>query len=62
MSGPAVAVGDKLTFRAVTRWDNRAVTRVIRAIAPDGKPMVAYGGWHNFIVLPDEILAIAHFD
>ena len=51
-------VGDRITFRSITRWSAKATTRVVKAIDPDGSVAVRYGGWGDFRVLPAEIVAV----
>lgn len=47
-------VGDRITFRSPTRWADRTVTRVVKAIQAD-HPVVRYGGYGEFIVRPHEV-------
>ena len=49
-------IGDSITFRAVTRWSSAVATRVITGFSRDGRPLVRYGGWSDFMVSWDEIL------
>ena len=50
-------VGDRLTFKAATRSHYRKATRPIRGFTPQGRPMVAYHGWSDFVVQPHEIIS-----
>lgn len=49
------AVGDRITFRAVCRWNSAKATRVINGFY-NGRPTVAFGGYRDFVVRLDEIL------
>ena len=52
-----IEIGDKITFRAATRWNCGKVTRVVNGFY-DSKnkiPTVRYGGWSDFVVKPNEI-------
>jgi hypothetical protein len=51
-------IGDRIKFRAATRWSDKAVIRKIVAIGDDGKPEVRFGGWSNFVVRPHEVIAV----
>lgn len=51
-------IGDRVTFRSIARWSAKAQTRVVKAVEPDGHVQVRYGGWGDFRVRPDEIVAI----
>ena len=51
------AVGDRIKFRACTRWDDKAATRKVNGFY-QGMPTVRYGGCPNFIVRPHEIIAV----
>lgn len=54
-----VAVGDSITFKAATRASFKKVTRKVVGIDEQGRPLVRYEGWENFIVHWREISAIA---
>lgn len=52
--------GDRIKFKAVTRWSNRAVWRVVTAIGrqasrDDSRIQVRFGGCSNFYVRDYEI-------
>ena len=50
-------VGDKIKFKAVTRWGYKAAWRTINGF--DGqRPTVRFSGWSNFIVNLGEIVDI----
>lgn len=51
-------IGDRLTFKSVTRDSYRKATRFITGFDPIGRPLVRYAGWHGFVVLPHEIISI----
>ena len=61
-------VGDRLTFKAATRWSCAKATRKVNGFynlyADDGctirdkYPTVRYGGWPDFVVRPYEIISI----
>lgn len=53
-----INVGDRITFRAATRWSGASVTRVVRGFDAFGRPLVRYGGWSDFVVRLDEISAV----
>lgn len=53
-------VGDLLTFKAATRCSYAKVTRKITGFDHFGRPLVRYAGWRDFIVLPREIISVAH--
>lgn len=49
-------VGDYIVFTAATRWGScKPVKRKVLDIDYEGRPLVRYGGWDNFIVYPKEI-------
>ena len=50
-----IQIGDRITFRAATRWSDKPATRVVNGFIA-GNPTVRYGGWAQFIVRVDEIL------
>ena len=51
----AIQIGQEITFRAVTRHSGTTVTRIVRDLLADGRPLVKYHGWPLFIVNWDEI-------
>lgn len=51
-------VGDRITFRAVTRDSDRTVTRKVTGFWITGEPEVRYAGYSNFIVHWREISAV----
>ena len=56
-----VKIGDKIKFKAATRWNCGAVWRKVngfRQIGPYFRPTVRYGGWPNFTVRSEEILEV----
>lgn len=58
MSFPSLKVGDRIRFLAITRWSDRPALRKVRAIDHQGRPLVRFGGWDNFIVERHEVLDI----
>lgn len=54
-----IAVGDRIKFRALTRYSSRALLRTVREVMPSGTVSVAAHGYDDFMVKPEEI--IAHF-
>lgn len=50
-----IKVGDRITFKAATRWSHRKATRVVNGFYC-GRPTVRYAGCGGFIVHPFEIL------
>ena len=48
--------GDRIKFRAVTRWSSATVWRVVTGIDNEGRPEVRYGGWSHFLVHPKEVI------
>ena len=52
--------GDRIRFRAPTRWSCRPVWRVVNGLDPHrpGRVTVRFGGWGAFVVMPHEILEI----
>lgn len=54
-----IAVGDRITFRAVTRNGAPLMTRVVNGFWPNGDPTVRAHGWSQFAVRPQEITAIS---
>ena len=49
-----IVIGDRIIFKAQTRFSNEKVMRVVNGFY-DGKPTVRYASWPNFIVNPNEI-------
>lgn len=58
MAKRKVKVGDRIRFRAATRWSNAAVWRKVNGFWANGMPTVRFGGWDNFVVQPGEILEV----
>lgn len=52
-----IEVGDRIKFRAVTRWSSRAVWRKVNGFY-QGRVTVRYGGWAGFVVRGHEILEV----
>lgn len=52
-----IKVGDRITFRAVTRWSAAKLTRVVNGFYFD-KPTVRAHGYADFVVRLDEIIEI----
>lgn len=53
-----ISKGDRITFRAATRWSHATATRIVNGFY-NGWPTVRYGGCPNFIVKHHEISAVA---
>ena len=63
-----IEVGDRITFRAVTRHSDKSVTRIVNGFvtadgsgwldAEDRLPTVRFEGWANFIVRHHEITEV----
>lgn len=51
-------IGDRIRFRAVTRWSDSPATRIIRSFDCNNRPVVRFGGWSYFIVERSEILEV----
>jgi hypothetical protein len=49
-------IGDRIRFRAVTRWTDKPAVRQIRGFDHHDRPLVRFGGWSDFIVERSEIL------
>ena len=50
-------VGDRIEFKALTRWAHKKVTRLVTGFYGNA-PTVRYGGWSNFVVRHCEISKI----
>lgn len=50
-------IGDRIKFRATTRWGDKPATRKVNGFF-QGMPTVRFGGCADFIVRPHEIIAI----
>lgn len=54
-----VKVGDRLTFRPVTRWcSTKKVTRTVTGFSSLGWPEVRFGGHKGFVVRWSEITRV----
>ena len=54
-----IKVGDRITFRAVTRHTGAKATRVVNGFwGSTDKPTVRYQGWSNFAVRRSEIIEV----
>ena len=56
-----IRVGDRVTFKCVTRWNcgRETNTRVVNEVDYRlGGVRVRYGGWEDFHVRPKEIIGI----
>jgi len=59
MTKKIALIGDRITFRAVTRDGNRKLTRVVNGFWGDtDMPTVRAHGWDNFAVRPGEIIQV----
>lgn len=51
--------GDRVTFRAVTRWNGGATaTRTVRSVSPDTGRLTVRYDWPDFVVRAHEVLAV----
>lgn len=54
---PSIEPGDRIKFRAATRWSDAAVWR--KVVGMDGdSPLVRFGGYSEFLVHPHEVIDI----
>ncbi len=60
-----IEIGDRITFKAVTRNSHRKATRAVNGAYPfyfpqDGPflPTVRYEGWSDFVVKESEIIEV----
>ncbi|MCB8882910.1 hypothetical protein ACELLULO517_21870 [Acidisoma cellulosilytica] len=53
-----IKVGDRIKFKAATRDRYRMATRVVRGFDNQGRPLVGYAGWRDFIVHRHEIIEV----
>ena len=51
-------IGDRIRFRAVTRWSDKPAVRKVVGFDQQGRPLVRFGGWPEFIVEPCEVLDV----
>ena len=51
-------IGDRIKFRAVTRWSNQTLVRVVNGYWSNGFPTVRAHGCADFVVKPKEILEV----
>jgi hypothetical protein len=51
-----IKVGDRIKFKSATRHNHRVATRVVRGLDSQGRPLVGYAGWRDFIVHRCEII------
>jgi len=52
-------IGDRIKFRAATRWGDRKVWRKVNGFhGSEDKPTVRFGGWPEFVVRHHEIVEI----
>jgi len=48
-----------VTFRAVTRWSGREKNkRKLRGFDSEGRPLVYFGGWSDFVLRPREVVEL----
>ena len=52
-----IKVGDRIKFRAVTRWSGATASRIVNGLYL-GRPTVRFGGFASFIVRSDEVLSV----
>ena len=55
-----IEIGDRIKFKAATRWNCGAVWRKVNGFWMDNTslPTVRYGGWSNFAVKLSEVLEV----
>lgn len=53
-----IKIGDRIQFRAITRWSGVATWRKVNGFDSRGWPTVVFGGWRDFIVRPHEVLQV----
>ncbi len=57
----ALAAGKRvdITFRAATRWSGREKhKRKLRGFDDQGRPLVYFGGWSDFVLRVNEVVEI----
>lgn len=48
-----------VTFRAITRWSGREKNvRKLRGFDSEGRPLVYFGGWDEFVLRPREVVGL----
>lgn len=52
-----VRVGDRIRFRAVTRFGADSAVRVVKGFHGN-HPLVRFNGWDSFVVSPDEVSSV----
>ena len=50
-----IEFGNNITFKAITRWSDKQVTRIVSGFDHLGRPTVHYGGCDDFVVRLREI-------
>ena len=50
-----IELGDKITFKAITRWSNKQAIRIVNGFDYFGRPTVRYSGCGDFVVRLREI-------
>lgn len=59
----AIKVGDRITFKALTRWSHKKATRKVNGfLGNEGEPTVRYGGCPEFIVHHREIIEVIPYE
>ncbi len=53
-----IRVGDRIKFKAATRDSYRIAIRLVRGFDNEGRPLVGYAGWRDFIVHRHEIIEV----
>jgi hypothetical protein len=53
-----IAIGDSITFKAATRSHYKLATRKVVDIDVEGRPLVRYHGWNDFVVQWPEVKAV----
>jgi len=55
----SIEIGDRIKFRAATRWNGGSVWRKVNGFWMNGSlPTVRYGGWPEFAVRLYEIIEV----
>jgi hypothetical protein len=51
-------VGGRIKFKSAARDSYRVATRVVRGLDSQGRPLVGYAGWRDFIVHWHEMIEV----
>lgn len=58
MTRKRIKVGDRIKFKAATRYSHETATRKVKGFDSYGRPLVGYAGWSEFVVHPREVLDV----